>query len=164
VIAWDEFVDEFGPMVYHAAFRVVGQDADAEDVLQDVFLEVYRLWEARDVANWQAVLRSLATRRAIDVLRRRFATQDMPVDLAGSAADPADEASRNEVAERLRRAIARLPSQQATVVVLSQLENVPHDQIASMLEITPGAVATALHKARRRLEADFAAFLNSKEH
>lgn len=163
MIAWERFVEEFGPMVYRTAFRIVGQNADAEDVVQDVFFEVYRLWEHRSISNWEALLRTLATRRAIDFLRRCGATQQIPTDLVGRSDDPVAKVIGRDLEAMLRRAIAKLPRQQAAVLTLSQLENQSHDQIASMLGITPGAVATALHKARQRLKADIATLVSRKD-
>ena len=151
---WDEFVDQHGPMVYRTALRIVGQAADAEDVLQDVFLEIHRLWVHRSVAQWSGLLQTLATRRALDRVRQRKDYEPLTSQVASNIREnPEQVAEANELHELVRRAIARLPQQQATAFALHYLENQSHSEIAESLGITNRAVASALHKARHRLES-----------
>jgi RNA polymerase sigma-70 factor (ECF subfamily) len=153
VLDWTQFVDDFGPMAYRSALRIVGRAADAEDVVQEVFLEVHRVWQSRDVVNWQALLRSLATRRAIDLLRKRKRNErlrECVPDLAGVGPD--EFASGQEYQAQVRDAIARLPRQQAEVVSLHYLEEQSHQAIADALNISTHAVSAALYKARMKLE------------
>src|SRR3954447_6381089 len=78
VTDWDRIVREHGPLVFGTAWRILGHAADAEDVVQDVFLQVHRLEQVRPVRCWVALLRRLATCRALDRLRQRRAT--VPLD------------------------------------------------------------------------------------
>ena len=78
--------------------------------------------------------------------------------LASSADDPARLAEVRELAGQLRREITRLPRQQSEVFCLAQLDGKSNRQIAEGLGIKEGAVATALHKARKRLTASMATF------
>src|SRR5690606_30593353 len=155
---------EQGPTVYRAALRIVGQAADAEDVVQDVFLEVHRLWTSREVVCWNRVLRKLATRRAIDCLRKR---NDHAVLSDYSAAHPEHNpqrvASLRELEEHIRKSIARLPPQQAEVISLHCLEGLSHAEIADTLNIGSEAVASALHKARARLADELRRFFAQQE-
>jgi len=57
---WDRIVREHGPMVYGTAWRILGHAADAEDVVQDVFLQVHQLQQTHPVRYWVALLRSAA--------------------------------------------------------------------------------------------------------
>jgi RNA polymerase sigma-70 factor (ECF subfamily) len=150
---WDRLVREHGPMVYGAAWRVLGQAADAEDVVQEVFIEVDRIRRTRRVRHWGALLRRLTTCRAIDRLRQRKTTQ--PLDgllLADPAEAPEEAAIERELAGRLRGAIAQLPEREASVFCLRYFEDMSNRDIADTLDVRPGAVAVALHKARARLE------------
>lgn len=161
MLEWTQLVDDFGPMAYRTALRIVGQSADAEDVVQDVFLEVHRIWQSREVANWKALLLSLATRRAIDLLRRRKRNerlQECLPDLTGVGPD--EFASGQEFQARVRDAIARLPRQQAEVVSLHCLEEQSHEAIAATLNISTHAVSAALYKARIKLEVSLRRTLN----
>src|SRR5260370_40526320 len=97
-------------MVFGTAWRILGHAGDAEDVVQDVFLEVHRLWSQRPVRYWPALLRRLASCRALDRLRQR----KVYIALDGlSPLSPCDgpegEAMRRELAGRLREAVPTLP-------------------------------------------------------
>jgi RNA polymerase sigma-70 factor, ECF subfamily len=151
-------------MAYRTALRIVGQAADAEDVVQDVFLEVHRLWQTRDVTNWEAVLRSLATRRAIDLLRRSKDEESLQQPITDHRAAPEDLIHEQELQAQVRRALARLPRQQAEVFALHFLEQQSHQEIAAALKISAHAVAVALHKARAKLETDLERLLSPEEY
>jgi RNA polymerase sigma-70 factor, ECF subfamily len=160
VIPWSELVEEHGPAVYGVALRIVGQSADAEDVIQEVFLEVHRLWKSRRVVNWRPLLRRLTVRRSLDNLRRRRGELCLPEQaVAHGGQNPHDAACTAELQDYLRIAISRLPSQQAEVLSLHFFEGMSHEEIASDLQITRQGVASALHKARtclaRNLERVF---------
>jgi len=152
VTDWQRIVAEHGAVVFAAAWRVLGNAADAEDVAQDVFLEAFRQFRASAVRNWPGLLRQLATCRALDRLRRRKRHDSLSEQIPSSDADPADEAAGRELGDRLRQAIALLAPQEAEVFCLRFFEEMPNPQIAEALRLERGAVAVALHKARRRLE------------
>jgi len=153
VTDWDRLVREHGPSVYGAAWRVLGQAADAEDVVQEVFIEADRIRQTRQVRHWGALLRRLATCRSIDRLRQRRATQ--PLDgllLADRAGSPEEAAIGRELADRLRGAIAQLPEREGSVFCMRYFQDLSNRDIADTLQVRPGAVAVALHKARAKLE------------
>jgi RNA polymerase sigma-70 factor (ECF subfamily) len=175
---WDRIVREHGPMVYTTAWRILGQAADAEDVVQDVFMEVFRR-VARpesskgvvspnaltpfascsgratlEVRCWPALLHRLTTFRALDRLRRRKATVGLDgLCLFSPNGDPESLAIGRELADRLRQAIAQLPQREGTVFCMRYFDELSYDQIAENLAISRGAVAAALHKARAKLES-----------
>ncbi len=151
---WDLLVREHGTMVFRTAWRIVGNAADAEDITQEVFLEAHALRARQAVGNWGGLLRRLATCRAIDRLRERKNVLVCDAEpLAGRASDPAESAIERELAERLRVAITQLPRREAEVFCLRFFEGLANEQIARSLQIAPGAVGVALHKARTKLEA-----------
>src|SRR5712692_6288546 len=71
VTDWERIVREHGPMVFGTAWRILGHAADTEDVVQDVFLEVFRLRADGSVRNWAGYLRKMAACRALDRLRQK---------------------------------------------------------------------------------------------
>jgi RNA polymerase sigma-70 factor (ECF subfamily) len=149
---WDAIVRTHGPMVFGTAWRILGHAADSEDVVQDVFLEAHRLQEER-VRNWGGLLRRLATYRALDRLRQRKHTCSLEQELrVGPEEEPEAAAIGRELAQRLRQAITQLPEREGTVFCLRYFEDLSYQQIASTLDISAGAVAQALHKARAKLE------------
>jgi RNA polymerase sigma-70 factor (ECF subfamily) len=154
VTDWDRIVHDYGPLVFAAAWRILGHSADAEDVVQEVFLQVHQMHQADPVRCWPALLRRLAACRALDRLRQRRAT--VPLDglcLAAHSDNPEEIAVENELAERLRGAIAGLPTREGAVFCLRYFEDLSYQEIAETLKVRAGAVASALHKARLKLEA-----------
>jgi RNA polymerase sigma-70 factor (ECF subfamily) len=153
VTDWNRIVREHGPTVFGTAWRILGHAPDAEDVVQEVFLEAHRLGRAQAVRHWRGLLRRMATLRALDCLRRRRPT--LPLDdgaLARPLDDPEANAVGRELADRLRQALGHLPPQEGSVFSLRYFEDLSYQEIAATLDISPGAVATALSKARARLE------------
>jgi RNA polymerase sigma-70 factor (ECF subfamily) len=151
---WDRILRDHGPTVFGTVWRILGHAADTQDVVQDVFLEAYRLRCAGPVNHWSALLRRLAACRALDRLRQR---RRKPHSLNGlvlvSREDgPVEVAVANELAERVRQAIVQLPEREAEVFCLRYLEEMSYEQIAATLNVSGGAVAVALHKARAKLE------------
>lgn len=153
VTDWDRLVREHGPVVYATAWRILGHAADTEDVVQEVFLQAHQMQQAQEVRCWQALLRRLAACRALDRLRQRRNLVPLEgLSLATTVNDPEAIAMERELSTRLRQAITQLPRREATVFCLRYFDDLSYEQIAETLQITPGAVATALHKARARLE------------
>ncbi|MGE0608721.1 MAG: RNA polymerase sigma factor, partial [Pirellulales bacterium] len=141
------------PAVFRAAWRVLGHAADAEDVVQEVFLEAVRLVRTQPVDHWGALLRRMAVYRALDRRRRRKPVE--PLDglaLAGSDDGPHEAAAASELRERLRQAVAQLPQREGAVFCLRYFEELSYQEIATALNTTTGAVSAALHKARGKLE------------
>jgi RNA polymerase sigma-70 factor (ECF subfamily) len=154
VTDWDRIVREHGPVVFATAWRILGHAADTEDVVQEVFLQAHLMQQMETVRCWQALLRRLAVCRALDRLRQRRKTISLDgLALPSTTDQPEAVAIERELAARLRQLVARLPSREATVFCLRYFDDLSYESIADTLEISVGAVAAALHKARNRLES-----------
>jgi RNA polymerase sigma-70 factor (ECF subfamily) len=141
-------------MVVQAAMRILGNAADAEEVAQEVFLDVFSQSASDNVRNWGAYLRKLAVFRSLDRSRRRRVEVPLPGDTLMSAdLSPHDEAVRRELAEHVRSLIASLPEREGAVFALRYFEHLSNVEIADILQVSAGAVAAALHKIRSKLEA-----------
>jgi RNA polymerase sigma-70 factor (ECF subfamily) len=145
--------------VFRAALRVTGNPADAEDVLQTVFMRVLaRGGEVEDVALPAAYFRRAAVNAAVDVLRRREHRAESAYD--EEAPPRPTEASQRAVQpavllkERLRRAIAALDTDDASLFLLRHVEGLTIDELAGMFEIEKNNVAVRLHRIRRRLQTE----------
>lgn len=141
----------FGGMVYRVAWRFTGCKADAEDVLQDVFIalpeSVVRLETA---AVFEAWLKRVAVRTSLMKLRagsRRSRFEASLVSNAEADRSSADTLDRSE----LEQAIARLPDALRVVFVLREIEGFQHGEIATMLDISEHASQQRMHRARARL-------------
>jgi RNA polymerase sigma-70 factor, ECF subfamily len=156
VTDWERIVREHGPRVFGTAWRILGHAADAEDVVQEVFLQAHQLHTIRSVRCWPAFLHRLAACRALDRLRRRRATVPLDGHDPACAEDGPEEAAiGNELAGRLRDAVAALPGREAEVFCLRYYEDLSYEEIAESLGMRVGAVGVALHKARAKLESQF---------
>lgn len=149
-------------MVFRTAYRITGNAADAEDVLQTVFLRLVRRGaDAEAMENEESYLRRAAINAALDVMRARQA--DRTVELPELAADPAHE--DGEVGSALRqalgRALAQLKPRQAEIFALRFLEGQSNAQIAHMLEISQVAVAVIVHRTRLQLRKELRTYLGS---
>jgi RNA polymerase sigma-70 factor (ECF subfamily) len=138
--------------VFRAALRVTGNPADAEDVLQTVFLRVLsRRADAEDAPLTAAYFRRAAVNAAVDVLRRReLRAASVYDDQAPHAATEAPLLLK----EQLRRAIAALDPEDATLFLMRHVEGLSNEELAVMFEIEKNNVAVRLHRIRQRLQAE----------
>ena len=152
VAGFAELFERQSEAVFRAALRITGRPADAEDVLQTVFLRVLaRGGDAVDVANPDAYFRRAAVNAAVDVLRRRELHAESEFDeLAQHAAVQPPVLLK----ERLRRAIAVLESDDASLFLLRHVEGLSIEELAGMFRIEKNNVAVRLHRIRHRLQAE----------
>ncbi|HXD73344.1 MAG TPA: sigma-70 family RNA polymerase sigma factor [Vicinamibacterales bacterium] len=138
--------------VFRAALRVTGSPADAEDVLQTVFLRVLSRSEHDEAAGRPtAYFRRAAVNAAVDLLRRRSLHAETAYD------DRAPHAAVDPVLllkEQLRRAIAILDSEDATLFLLRYVEGLSNQELADLFQIEKNNVAVRLHRIRIRLQAE----------
>jgi RNA polymerase sigma-70 factor (ECF subfamily) len=154
---WAELYERHYEAVFRAALRITGNPADAEDVLQTVFLRVLAREERRqgddveDVALPAAYFRRAAVNAAVDVLRRRELHAESAYD------DVAPHAAVQPgllLKERLRRAIAALDSDDASLFLLRHVEGLSIEELAGMFKIEKNNVAVRLHRIRHRLQKE----------
>jgi RNA polymerase sigma-70 factor, ECF subfamily len=144
-------------LVFRTAYRITGNAADAEDVLQTVFLRLVRRGENADaVENQESYLRRAAINAALDVIRSRQATPtvellDSPVAIAQNDAGGLRRA--------LARALAQLKPRQAEIFALRFLEGFSNPQIARMLGISQVLVAVIVHRTRQQLRKELRPYL-----
>lgn len=152
---WSAIVAEHGPHVWRTVFRILNHYADAHDCYQDAFLAAWRI-APRDPADWGRILTCLATRKAVDLLRKRIRSARVgPLDAVPeptAAADPAQPVLAAELLDQLRVGLAELPEKQAEVVWLSCVEEWSHREIADHLRVPVGEVRVLLHRGRHRLQ------------
>ena len=150
--ALDQLFEAHHVSVYRAAYRVTGKHADAEDVLQTVFV---RLLQRSPVgmADAGAYLRRASVNAALDVLRRRAHDSGIPAD--ESAVDSVSTEEMRHAAElknQLRRALAALGGRAAEVFALHYFEQYENHEIAMLLDTSPNTIGVTLHRARQQLQ------------
>jgi RNA polymerase sigma-70 factor, ECF subfamily len=147
-----ELYEQHYEAVFRAALRVTGNAADAEDVLQTVFLRVLaRGGDVGNVALPAAYFRRAAVNAAVDVLRRRELHAESVFD---DRAPHAGVQSHLLLKEQLRRAIAAQDTEDASLFLLRHVEGLSIEELAGMFEIEKNNVAVRLHRIRQRLQAE----------
>lgn len=147
-----------GP-VYSVALRVLRDSGQAEDILQEVFLQLWRKPAAfvQNRGSLGAWLVVIARNRAIDVLRRRKPSDSVDDVVLTSSINVADEAERNIAMQRVRGVIANLPEEQRRTLDMAYFEGLSHTEIASRTGDPLGTVKTRIRQAlitlRKALEA-----------
>jgi RNA polymerase sigma-70 factor (ECF subfamily) len=138
--------------VFRAALRVTGNPADAEDVLQTVFLRVVARREDADAGALPAAyFRRAAVNAAVDLLRRRAVHAESAYD---DRAPHAAVEPPSLLKEQLRRAIATLETDDATLFLLRYVEGLSIEELAGMFQLEKNNVAVRLHRIRTRLQAE----------
>jgi RNA polymerase sigma-70 factor, ECF subfamily len=154
---WTDIVRRHGGVVWRTACRLLGDSADAADCFQKTFLDAIRIDGRETVRQWPAVLRTLATARAMDLLRSRCRQRDRDEPsieisaLASGQPGPSERAEAAELAEQLRAALTELPNEQATAFCLCCLEEMSYRDVAERMGLDANNVGVLLHRARKQL-------------
>ena len=151
-VAFVELYERNYEAVFRAALRVTGNPADAEDVLQTVFVRVLaRSGEVEDVPLPGAYFRRAAVNAALDILRRRELRAESAYD---SEAAHAAVQPPGLLKERLRRALHVLNRDDASLFLLRYVEGLSNEELADLFQIEKNNVAVRLHRIRLRLQAE----------
>jgi RNA polymerase sigma-70 factor (ECF subfamily) len=154
---WPEIIRAHSPMVWKISYRLLGNQADAAECLQEAFVSAVTISRRERIRNWPALLRRLAVTRAIGLLRRRLRQAGPYNGVADWMVIPCDDpgpgqsAENLELAARLRHALATLPPQQAAAVCLHHVEGMSYSETARALGVRTGTVGALLHRARSRM-------------
>lgn len=140
-------------MVYRTALRMLGNQADAEDVTQDVFIQAWTaLAGFAGRATFSTWLYRIVVNRCLSHQRRRRVTTPMPDDdPAATAAGPEQATVERHRAEATALAIATLPPDLRAVFVLHQTEKLSYAEVATILSLSEATVRGRLARARRIL-------------
>jgi RNA polymerase sigma-70 factor (ECF subfamily) len=147
-----DLYQQYSDAVYRTALRVTGNPADAEDVLQSVFVRIldHRLSIDQALAP-ERYLRRAATNASIDLLRKKSTQVERPIEEGRDFPAPEENLL---LKERLRRAIGSLPPADAELFVLCYLEGLTYDQLAEQFELERGTVASRLYRIRALLQQE----------
>jgi RNA polymerase sigma-70 factor (ECF subfamily) len=157
--AMAELYDRYSSVVYAVALRVLGDTGAAEDVLQEVFLQLWRKPGAFDaargsLASWLAVI---TRNRAIDSLRKRRPATDIEDVVLSIAPDLAGEADRTRVAEKVRGLMGAMAPAQRSAIEMAYWEGMSHSEIADKTGEPLGTVKTRIRAGLIALRKAFQA-------
>lgn len=170
--AFDRLFEKHSAGVVGFATQFVGTRARAEELAQDVFLQVYKnraRYEPR--ARFTTWLYRMVTNACLSEVRRadyrgRTQSMDQPVGdsedppqlLEAAARSSEDDAVSHESVQRMRAALAELPAQQRAALLLARVEGFAYDEVAASLSCSVSAVKSLIHRAtvtlRKRLKED----------
>jgi RNA polymerase sigma-70 factor (ECF subfamily) len=155
-INFDQLIDDYSAEIFAYLWRMMGDEADAEDCLQEAFLRAYRAYpRLRTGSNHRAWLYKIATNVAYTQLRQRSRLDKQTIPLEGElpANDPSAHArlEHNERIAQVAALVEALPSKQKAALMMRKYQELPYTQIAKVLECSPEAARANVYQALKRL-------------
>jgi RNA polymerase sigma-70 factor, ECF subfamily len=158
----EKLFEEHGRFVFRVAYRVTGNKAEAEDILQALFLRLLGSERVGDFeSNPKGYLYRAAVNMALDVVRRepRIVTTVEMEQYEAATPDPDREYQSAQIQDWFRSALSKLSPMAAEMFVLKHLEGYENHEIAKMLGTTRGTVAVTLFRSRAFLKKSISRFL-----
>ncbi len=156
--SWEEIVREHSARVYRLAYRLTGNQHDAEDLTQETFVRVFRSLHTYSPGTFEGWLHRITTNLFLDQARRR---QRIRMDAMGDDDERYENTDRLATPERafehgnldhdVQRALDDLPPEYRAAVVLCDIEGLSYEEIAVTLGVKIGTVRSRIHRARARL-------------
>jgi RNA polymerase sigma-70 factor (ECF subfamily) len=151
---WEEVARDYGRFMYSVAYRLAGNDVDAQDLVQEALIRVRRGLERYEPGSLEGWLARIVTNVFLDDVRRK---QRRPADALPDDPDrvlpetPAADMVSTELSGEIQAALASLPEEFRVPVVLCDVADQSYEQIASALSIPVGTVRSRIHRGRRLL-------------
>jgi RNA polymerase sigma-70 factor, ECF subfamily len=147
--AMTDVFDRYGRLVYSVALRILKDPTQAEDVMQEIFFQIWRNPDAfvqgrGSLGGWLVVV---ARNRAIDALRRRKRTDSVDEVTLPSHTNLASETERNTLISSIRVAMDGLPTEQQKLIEMSFFEGLTHSEIAAQTGDPLGTIKTRIRSA-----------------
>ncbi len=159
---FDELMARYKRPVVNFCYRLLGDANDADDVAQEVFVRVYqRIGEYRPRAEFSTWLFALARNACIDRLRYRQRHPTVPLDTAPEPFTVARDAETRELGEHIAAAIAALPEDQRTAIVLAEYHGLSYTEIAGVMKCSEKSVESRLYRAKQFLRQKLRGFLEA---
>lgn len=151
--------------LFRIAYHLTVSRHEAEDIVQEVFVRLHeRRAQFQGKAQLSTWLYRMTVNASLDVLRRfkrrqkRETTLDLPALANDACAQAAPSAAQIELKEKVQRALARVAKPYRAAIVLRDFEGLAYDEIAEVLQIDKGTVASRLHRGYKKLQKELAAF------
>jgi RNA polymerase sigma-70 factor (ECF subfamily) len=169
LLDFERLIAEYGDRIYGAALRITGSTSDAEDVLQDTFLQAYEHRASfrgeSSPATWlyrigiNAALQRVRGQRPVAYLDETGIDESRVVDWSPHLSSGAEA---GELRREIERALVRLPEDARVTVVLRDIEGLTTGETAAVLGITEAAVKSRLHRGRLLLRQFLSGYLQSR--
>jgi RNA polymerase sigma-70 factor (ECF subfamily) len=160
VPTWEEVARDYGRFLYNVAYRLAGNDDDAQDLVQEALLRVRKGLERYQPGSLEGWLARIVTNVFLDEMRRRKRrpTDALPDD-PGRVLPPAPAADEVQtgLSDEIQQALAELPDEFRVPVVLCDVSDLSYEQIAESTGVPIGTVRSRIHRGRRMLRASLTA-------
>ncbi|WP_233515090.1 RNA polymerase sigma factor SigE [Marinitenerispora sediminis] len=157
--SWDEVVRTHSMRVYRLAYRLTGNQHDAEDLTQEVFIRVFRSLANYTPGTFEGWLHRITTNLFLDMARRRarirFEGLADTADerISGREPSPAQAYDDRHFDADIQAALDALPAEFRAPVVLCDIEGLSYEEIAATLGVKLGTVRSRIHRGRAQLRA-----------
>lgn len=140
--------------MYNTSLRIVGNEYDAEDIMQESFLSAFRkIDNYKGKVSFGAWLKKIVINRSLDYLKKRkVAFEEINEKITDEEAECIEETREPDV-QKIREAMMQLPEGYRVVFSLYYMEGYDHDEIAGILRISPGSSRSQLLRAKEKLKA-----------
>jgi RNA polymerase sigma factor (sigma-70 family) len=156
--SWDEVVREHADRVYRLAYRLSGNQHDAEDLTQETFIRVFRSLATYQPGTFEGWLHRITTNLFLDMARRRARVrmEALPEDadrIPGGGPSPDQVYASSHLDPDLQAALDELPPDFRAAVVLCDVEGLSYEEIGATLGVKLGTVRSRIHRGRQALRA-----------
>ena len=153
---WAELVEEHADSVYRLAFRLAGNQHDAEDLTQETFMRVFRNLKNYQPGTFEGWLHRITTNLFLDMVRRRakIRMEALPEDyerVPGTDMTPEDAYSVANLDPALQHALDELKPEFRVAVVLCDVVGMSYEEIAETLGVKMGTVRSRIHRGRAQM-------------
>ncbi|MBT0568470.1 RNA polymerase sigma factor SigE [Williamsia sp. CHRR-6] len=160
--SWDELVREHADRVYRLAYRLSGNQHDAEDLTQETFIRVFRSLSSYKPGTFEGWLHRITTNLFLDMVRRRakIRMEALPEDydrVPGTDPDPERAYVEAHLDPELQQALDSLAPEFRAAVVLCDIEGLSYEEIAATLGVKLGTVRSRIHRGRQAIRDHLAA-------
>jgi len=157
--AFELLVRRHQAAVYGLALRLLGSEADAQDAVQDGFVQAWRgLARFRGDSAFATWMYRIVTNRCLNILATRRPAEPLSDDHADARDDPAEAAADRERMQAVAAAVLRLGPEQRAALVLREFQGLSYDDISDVLGVSMAAVKGRIHRARLLLVEELSAW------
>jgi RNA polymerase sigma-70 factor (ECF subfamily) len=154
--------------IFNLIYRLLGNYDEAAEVAQEVFLSAFKsIHQFRGEANFSTWLYRIGLnhastrRKSLQTSQQRHIPLDGTEVIADGAVDPAKNVEHKEIQQRVQQALNSLDPEDARIVLLRDLQDIPYQDVAEMLDIPVGTVKSRLHRARQALKTSLAPYFHA---
>lgn len=157
--AFSELVKRYERYVLNLVYRTLGYSEDAEDIAQETFIKAFtNIKKFKEESKFSTWLSRIAINLCMDKFRAKSSREENIEEGVwltipqNSYYDPEETVERLEIQEKIRKAVASLPTELRVVFVLREFEDLSYEEISKMLNIPIGTVESRLYRARMKLK------------